>query len=97
MCVCTSYICSTLDVSWHLSSGYCVEKLWIHRTIRSIQDAFTRSISTDTTNQTGKNKRLIVLYIELHKGILKDGLLCFVSKKNSADNHNGMSDKKFHE
>jgi len=35
---------------------YCVEKLWIDRTIWSTQDAFTRCMTTDAMNQTDKDK-----------------------------------------
>lgn len=85
-----------LDETW-INAGDCVEKLWVDKTIRSKHDAFNRGLTTGATNPTGKGQRFIVLHIGSHKGFLEGGLLCFVSKKTSADYHNEMNDDDFHD
>jgi hypothetical protein len=56
-----------------------------------------RTLTTGLTNPTGKGKRLIILHIGSDKGFLTGGLLCFESKKNSADYHNEMNGDSFKE
>ncbi|XP_050066712.1 uncharacterized protein LOC126555847 [Aphis gossypii] len=69
-----------LDETW-LNAGDYVDR------VKSKHDAFERGLTTGSTNPTGKGKRLIVLHIGSDKGFLGSGLLCFESKKNSADYH----------
>ncbi|XP_029679990.1 uncharacterized protein LOC115245703 [Formica exsecta] len=52
-------------------------------------------MSTGPSNPTGKGKRLIVLHIGSTAGFVPDGLLCFESKKNTADYHDAMNGDTF--
>lgn len=85
-----------LDETW-VNAGDCVEILWVDKTIRSKHDAFNRGLTTGATNPTGKGQCLIVVHIGSHKGFLEGGLLCFVSKKNTADYHDEMNGDNFHD
>ncbi|XP_015370672.1 PREDICTED: uncharacterized protein LOC107166498 [Diuraphis noxia] len=83
-----------LDETW-LNVGDCVDRVWVDTTIQSKQDAFNKGLTTGPKNLTGKGQRLIVLHIGSDMGFLEGGLLCFVSKKNSADYHDEMNGDTF--
>jgi len=85
-----------LDETW-LNAGDCVDRVWMDKTVKSKHDAFEKGLTTGPTNPTGKGKRLIVLHIGSDKGFLPGGLLCFESKKNSADYHDEMNGDNFKE
>jgi len=53
-------------------------------TITSHREAFPKGLST------GKVKPLVVLHIGSEDGFVDNGLLCFESKKNSGDHHDGI-------
>ncbi|KMQ83557.1 hypothetical protein RF55_19684 [Lasius niger] len=83
-----------LDETW-VNAGDVSAKVWIDTTIKSKRDAFLRGLSTGPSNPTGKGKRLIVLHIGSTAGFVPDGLLCFESKKNTADYHDEMNGDTF--
>lgn len=85
-----------LDETW-LNAGDCVDRVWMDKTVHSKHDAFNKGLTTGPTNPTGKGKRLIILHIGSDKGFLPGGLLCFESKKNSADYHDEMNGDNFKE
>jgi len=85
-----------LDETW-LNGGDCVDRVWMDKTIQSKQDAFNKGLTASPKNPTGKGQRLIVLHIGSEMGFLEGGLLCFVSKKNSADYHEEMNGDTFKE
>lgn len=85
-----------LDETW-LNAGDCVDRVWMDKTVNSKHDAFNKGLTTGPTNPTGKGKRLIILHIGSDKGFLPGGLLCFESKKNSADYHDEMNGDNFKE
>jgi len=85
-----------LDETW-INAGDCKETVWIDKTVTSKQDAFNRGLTTGPKNPTGKGKRLIVLHIGSDQGFLPGGLLCFISKKNTADYHDEMNGDNFQE
>ncbi|CAI6364423.1 unnamed protein product [Macrosiphum euphorbiae] len=85
-----------LDETW-LNAGDCVDRVWKDNTVLSKHDAFNKGLTTGSTNPTGKGKRLIILHIGSDKGFLPGGLLCFESKKNSADYHDEMNGDNFKE
>ncbi|XP_018578243.1 uncharacterized protein LOC108916465 [Anoplophora glabripennis] len=83
-----------LDETW-VNAGDVREKIWIDTTIKSHRDAFLRGFSTGPANPSGKGKRLIVLHIGSAAGFIPGGLLCFQSKKNTADYHDEMNGDTF--
>ncbi|XP_025200475.1 uncharacterized protein LOC112598292 [Melanaphis sacchari] len=83
-----------LDETW-LNVGDCVDRVWVDTTIQSKQDAFNKGLTTGPKNPTGKGQRLIVLHIGSDMGFLEGGLLCFGSKKNSANYHDEMNGDTF--
>jgi len=83
-----------LNETW-LNVGDCVDRVWVDITIQSKQDAFNKGLTTGPKNPTCKGQRLIVLHIGSDMGFLEGGLLCFVSKKNSADYHDEMNGVTF--
>ena len=85
-----------LDETW-LNAGDCVDRVWKDNTVLSKHDAFNKGLTTGATNPTGKGKRLIILHIGSDKGFLPGGLLCFESKKNSADYHDEINGDNFKE
>lgn len=85
-----------LDETW-LNAGDCVNRVWKDNTVLSKHDAFNKGLTTGSTNPTGKGQRLIILHIGSEKGFLPGGLLCFVSKKNTADYHDEMNGDNFKE
>lgn len=83
-----------LDETW-VNAGDASAKVWMDNTITSKRDAHSRGLSTGARNPTGKGKRLIVLHIGSTAGFVPDGLLCFESKKNTADYHDEMNGDTF--
>lgn len=85
-----------LDETW-VNAGDCCSKVWMDKTITSHRDAFLKGLSTGPKNPTGKGKRLIVVHIGSAEGFVEGGLLCFESKKNTADYHDEMNGETFYE
>ncbi|XP_026815523.1 uncharacterized protein LOC113555299 [Rhopalosiphum maidis] len=85
-----------LDETW-VNAGECTNKVWVDNTVKSCHDAFIKGLTTGAKNPTGKGKRLIVLHIGSSNGFVEGGLLCFESKKNSADYHDEMNGDSFFE
>ncbi|KAJ8910588.1 hypothetical protein NQ315_013557 [Exocentrus adspersus] len=83
-----------LDETW-INAGDVPEKIWMDTTIKSHRDAFLRDLSTGPANPSGKGKCLIVLHIGSSAGFVPGGLLCFESKKNTADYHDEMNGNTF--
>ncbi|XP_008181478.1 uncharacterized protein LOC103308943 [Acyrthosiphon pisum] len=80
-----------------LNAGDFVDRVWKDNTVLSKHDAFNKGLTTGSTNPTGKGKRLMILHIGSDKGFLPGGLLCFESKKNSADYHDEINGDNFKE
>lgn len=70
-------------------------KVWIDTIVKFKKDAFLLGLSTGPSNPTGKGKRLIVLHIGSTAGFVSDGLLCFESKKNTANYHDEINGDTF--
>lgn len=85
-----------LDETW-VNEGECTSKTWVDHTVKSHRDAFLQGLTTGSKGPSGKGKRLIVLHIGSKDGFLPGGLLCFESKKNSADHHDEMNGDTFYE
>lgn len=83
-----------LDETW-VNAGDCTSKVWMDKTIKSHRDAFLKGLTTGPKNPTGKGKRLIVAHIGSAEGFVHGGLLCFESKKNTADYHDEMNGSTF--
>lgn len=83
-----------LDETW-VNAGDVCSKEWVDTTVKSKKDAFLRGLSTGSPNPSGKGKRLIVLHIGSAAGFVPGGLLCFESKKNTADYHDEMNGDTF--
>ncbi|XP_008189979.1 uncharacterized protein LOC103311918 [Acyrthosiphon pisum] len=75
--------------------------VWRQKYIEDIRryrrDAFLEGLSTGPKNPSGKGKRLIVVHIGSSDGFVEGGLLCFESKKNTADYHDEMNGDTFYE
>ncbi|KAE9521967.1 hypothetical protein AGLY_017640 [Aphis glycines] len=69
----------------------------IDTSVKSQRDAFLKGLSTGPKNPSGKGKRLIVVHIGSADGFVEGGLLCFESKKNTADYHDEMNGDTFYE
>lgn len=65
--------------------------------MKSHTDAFLKGLTTRPKNPSGKGKRLIVVHIGSADGFVDGGLLCFESKKNTADCHDEMNGDTFHD
>ncbi|XP_033222799.1 uncharacterized protein LOC117176656 [Belonocnema kinseyi] len=85
-----------LEKTW-LNTGDVSSKAWFDGSIKSHKDAFLRGLKTGAPNPTGKGKRLIILHIGSEKGFVPGGLLCFESKKHSADYRDEMNGVIFRE
>ncbi|KAE9522234.1 hypothetical protein AGLY_017372 [Aphis glycines] len=85
-----------LDETW-VNAGACANKVWVDKTVTSSRDAFLKGLTTGPKNPTGKEKRLIVVHIGSTNGFVEGGLLCFESKKNTADYHDEMNGDSFYE
>ncbi|XP_008185315.1 uncharacterized protein LOC103310046 [Acyrthosiphon pisum] len=85
-----------LDETW-VNAGETCNKVWMDETIKSHRDAFLEGLSTGPKNPTGKGKRLIVVHIGSAEGFVEGGLLCFESKKNTADYHDEMNGDTFYD
>ncbi|CAI6368334.1 unnamed protein product [Macrosiphum euphorbiae] len=85
-----------LDETW-VNAGETCNKVWMDKTIKSHRDAFLKGLSTGPKNPTGKGKRLIVVHIGSAEGFVEGGLLCFESKKNTADYHDEMNGDTFYD
>ena len=85
-----------LDETW-VNAGECSSKVWIDTSVRSHRDAFLKGLSTGPKNQSGKGKHLIVVHIGSADGFVEGGLLCFESKKNTADYYDEMNGDTFYE
>lgn len=82
---------------------YYLDETWVNarentsKTIQSTQYAFSRGLSTEAVNFTGKEKRIIVCHIGSDDGFVPGGLRCFESKKNTQDYHDEMNGDFFHD
>ncbi|XP_076299344.1 uncharacterized protein LOC143218186 [Lasioglossum baleicum] len=85
-----------LDETWY-NCGDVVNKLWVDTKVTSPRNAEERRLSTGLPAPANKGKRLIILHIGSEDGFLPGGLLCFESKKNTADYHNEMNGDTFFE
>jgi transposase len=85
-----------LGETW-INAGECSNKTWDDKTIKSHRDTFLKGLTKDSKNPSGKGKRLIVLHIGSEDGFVPGGLLCFESKKNSADYHDEINGDTFYE
>lgn len=85
-----------LDETW-VNAGECSSRVWIDTSVKSHRDAFLKGLSTGPKNPSGKGKRLIVVHIGSADGFVERGLLCFESKKNTADYHDEMNGDTFYE
>ncbi|XP_060858361.1 uncharacterized protein LOC132935765 [Metopolophium dirhodum] len=85
-----------LDETW-VNAGECSSKVWIDTSVKSHRDAFLKGLSTGPKNPTGKGKRLIVVHISSADGFVEGDLLCFESKKNTADYHDEINSDTFYE
>lgn len=85
-----------LDETW-VNAGECANKVWVDKTVTSSRDAFLKGLTTGPKNPTGKGKRLIVVHIGSSNGFVEGGLLCFESKKNTADYHDEMNGDSFYD
>jgi transposase len=65
--------------------------------VKSHTDAFLKGLTTGPKNPSGKGKRLIVVHIGSADGFVEGGLLCFESKKNTADYHDEMNGDTFYD
>lgn len=83
-----------LDETW-VNAGETTSKSWVDKTVSSPRDAFLRGLTTGQKEPSGKGKRLIVLHIGSSDGFVIGGLLCFESKKNTADYHDEMNGDTF--
>lgn len=90
---CTIYF---LDETW-VNAGECSSKVWIDTSVKSHTDAFLKGLTTGPKNPTGKGKRLIVVHIGSVDVFIEGGLLCFESKKNTADYHDEMNGDTFYD
>ncbi|KAE9522521.1 hypothetical protein AGLY_017086 [Aphis glycines] len=85
-----------LDETW-VNAGECCSKVWLDKTVTSHRDAFVKGLSTGPKNPTVKGKRLIVVHIGSSEDFVEGGLLCFESKKNTADYHDEMNGDTFYD
>jgi len=83
-----------LDETW-VNAGECSNKVWFDTSVKSHRDAFLKGLTTGPKNPSGKGKRLIVVHIGSADGFVEGGLLCFESKKNTADYHDEMNGDTF--
>lgn len=85
-----------LDETW-VNAGECSSKVWIDTFVKSHTDAFLKGLTTGPKNPSGKGKRLIVVHIGSADGFVEGGLLCFESKKNTADYHDEINGDTFYD
>ncbi|KAL4153007.1 hypothetical protein QTP88_000840 [Uroleucon formosanum] len=85
-----------LDETW-VNAGQCSSKVWIDTSVKSHTDAFLKGLTTGPKIPSGKGKRLIVVHIGSADGFVERGLLCFESKKNTADYHDEMNGDTFYD
>lgn len=85
-----------LDETW-VNAGDCTSKVWLDKSIKSHRDAFLKGLTTGPKNPTGKGKRLIIVHIGSAEGFVDGALLCFESKKNTADYHDEMNGSTFYD
>lgn len=85
-----------LDETW-VNAGECSSKVWIDTSVKSHTDAFLKGLTTGPKNPSGKGKQLIVVHIGSADGFVEGGLLCFESKKNTADYHDEMNGDTFYD
>ncbi|XP_053995662.1 uncharacterized protein LOC128885590 [Hylaeus anthracinus] len=78
-----------------VTAGDVKRKLWKDTSVSSERNAEERGLSTGIPDSVNKGKRLIVLHIGSADGFVPGGLLCFESKKNSADYHDEMNGDTF--
>ncbi|XP_025200923.1 uncharacterized protein LOC112598617 [Melanaphis sacchari] len=71
-----------LDETW-VNAGGVSYRVWCDKTVQSLHDARSQSLSTGPVYPFGKGKRLIVVHIESEDGFVPSGLLCFESKKTA--------------
>ncbi|XP_022183156.1 uncharacterized protein LOC111042762 [Myzus persicae] len=83
-----------LDETW-VNAEDVNSKVWFDKTVTSAYMASSEGLSTGAVNPTGKGKRLIVCHIGSQDGFVPGGLLCFESKKNTADYHDEMNGNSF--
>ncbi|XP_060878988.1 uncharacterized protein LOC132951224 isoform X2 [Metopolophium dirhodum] len=85
-----------LDETW-VNAGQCSSKVSIDTSVKSHTDAFLKGLTTGPKNPSGEGKRLIVVHIGSADGFVEGGLLCFESKKNTADYHDEMNGDTFYD
>lgn len=78
-----------------MNAGDVANRVWSDKTVQSSRDAYFQGLSTGAVNPTGKGRRLIVCHIGSENGFVPGGLLCFESKKNTADYHDEMNSNTF--
>ncbi|XP_076282936.1 uncharacterized protein LOC143211640 [Lasioglossum baleicum] len=85
-----------LDETW-INAGDCKRRLWVDASVSCPRNAEERGLSIGIPAPTGRGKRLIILHVGSADGFVPGALLCFESKKDSADYHHEMNGDTFFE